>query len=162
MLSHLIGVAMAYNTMIKHTVVVSESLSLLWYINSLRQSEKQSSPKRLLFDTLDVQTRSAHRIFGSRSSTLMFWSNVTYMVDADYLYTELYQYRTGKESNLFSGTGPPNRIRLSSMVKSTPGGNGTLAWHDCYLQEAVQMYPVTVTNNVIALRPMPIQHNFTK
>ena len=52
-------------------------------------------------------------------------------------------------------------MSLSSVTKSTAGGNGTLLSRHCVLQEAVQRYPVTVTNSTLAMSPTTVSENLT-
>ena len=103
----------------------------------------------------------------------MFWSNVTYYDLAAGLWYILRSYRTGDRAPVFDQNGDwiadynatvPfqwNTIMLSSMVKATPGINGTLGWRSCVLREAVQRYPVTVINTTVTLHPPRLQQNST-
>ena len=95
----------------------------------------------------------------------MFWSNVTYSSAAEDLLLKLHSYGTENDSAVKTPDLADeywwNTIMLSSMVKSTPGGTGTLTWRYCLLHEAVQRYPVTVTNTTVVIKPMPLHENFT-
>ncbi|KAK3699974.1 hypothetical protein LTR37_016218 [Vermiconidia calcicola] len=52
-------------------------------------------------------------------------------------------------------------INLQTTYKSTPGMNGTLSHHDCWLMEAIVKYPLRLQNSTVTLVPMPIAENRT-
>lgn len=104
---------------------------------------------------------------GPPLSQTMFGTNVTYNFDAMDQWNMLQNYRTGSDisTDVLRSSGPwpflKNTIMFSSMRKSTLGGNGTLTWRYCVLREAVQKYPVTVTNTTVAIHPRDLQQNLT-
>ena len=90
----------------------------------------------------------------------MFWSNVRYGYFSGML-PGLQNDWQGLHENYTPVDYFWNTILLSSMIKITVGGNGTLSWRYCALQEAVQRYPVTVMNSTLTMLPTPLAKNFT-
>ena len=110
---------------------------------------------------------------GPLNPQTMFSTNVTFSWAAIDLWFKLRSLQTGVNVNYttfegsdyytpYTGPFPWNSIMLSSMVKSTLGSQGTLSWRYCVLREAVQRYPVTVTNDSVALRPRDVEQNNTE
>lgn len=127
------------------------------------ECERWTSPYHLM-DTADWERWDQaywhnQSYSGPANFQTMFWSNVTYDVAASDMWYRLYRYRNGSlppgvSNNSYSfypEAFPFNTILLSSMRKSTTDRNGTLAWRCCILREAVQRYPVIVTNTTVTI-----------
>ena len=124
--------------------------------------ESWTSPYRLMSELEYVWLVGGTNRTVPAVSQVMFSSNVTYSWQASDLWYQLRSYRTGQKAPEDGiGAFASNSILLSSMIKSTSGGNGTLTWRSCILREAMQRFPVTVQNATLTLKPLSLARNST-
>lgn len=122
-----------------------------------------NSPYRLMSTSELVQWIGNDSYHGPAQVQSMFAMNVTFSLEANRLWAELRSYRTGVHvpQNDDWSEFPWNTIMLSSMIKSNPGGNGSLTWRTCILREALQEYPISVENSTVTLQSFSTSHNYT-
>ncbi|KAK4498419.1 hypothetical protein PRZ48_011077 [Zasmidium cellare] len=108
------------------------------------------------FSTLSRQNAS-DQYHGPAPIQTMFDTSIVY----NYTYVDLNVTRCFNES-CWRLQGYSHTIQIGAMFKTNPGLEGTLAWRNCTLSEALVRYPVQLENNTLTIQPRNREVNRTE